>query len=61
MTLAEAHVEQMLKASLVGGELLEELADGGLFHTIQMVMTTPYVKGIHPKTVTVRSVIMDRA
>lgn len=49
VALAEAHVEQMLKASLVAGELLEELADVGLFHTNDMGIRLPYVKGIHPK------------
>ena len=30
-------------------ELLEELADIGLFHTKNMGVRLPYVKGIHPK------------
>ncbi|KKL90785.1 hypothetical protein LCGC14_1901230, partial [marine sediment metagenome] len=34
MALTEADVEQMLKASLVGGELFEELAEVCLFHAL---------------------------
>ena len=34
MALAQANVEQMLKAGFIGRELLEELADVCLFHAL---------------------------
>ena len=46
--LAEADIEQMLKTSLVGWELLEEPAYICLFHAFNIGKALPYVKGIHP-------------
>jgi len=49
VTLTKSHVEQVFKASLIGGELLEELANVCLFHAIYIANALPYVKGIHPR------------
>ena len=48
MALTEPHVEQMLKASFVVGELLEKFAYVCLFHAIYIANRPPYVKGINP-------------
>ena len=51
MALTKAHVEQVLKASLIGRELLKKLANVGLVQKLYIENSPPYVKGIHPFTV----------
>lgn len=48
MAMTETHAKQVIKSSLVGGELSEELAYICLLHATNIRNKIPYFKGIKP-------------